>query len=79
MEVLFPKKKIDAMFLPNLYGLRSPECKKIVFGKYSEQMYVRACDFKMNIYRFIFLKLIKVETQNLYTEPNKRRDNISRY
>ena len=41
MEVLF--KISDVEFSPDLYVLRSPESKKVVFGNWSVRMYVCVC------------------------------------
>ena len=40
MEVLFSVKIFDVEFSPDLYVLRSPEYKKVVFGNWSVRMYV---------------------------------------
>ena len=40
MEVLFSVKILDVDFLPDLYVLRSPETKKVVFENWSVRMYV---------------------------------------
>ena len=51
MEVLFSVKIFDVEFSPDLYVLRSPESKKVVFGNWSVRMYVCVCvcDCKVNI------------------------------
>ena len=41
MEVLFSVKIFDVEFLPDLYVLKSPESKKVVFRNSSVRMYVR--------------------------------------
>ena len=51
MEVLFSVKIFDGEFSPDLYVLRSPESKKVVFENWSVRMYVCVCvcDSKVDI------------------------------
>ena len=49
MEVLCSVKIFDVEFSPDLYVLRSPESKNVVFGNWSVRMYVCVCDCKVNI------------------------------
>ena len=63
MEVLFSVKIFDVEFSPDLYILKSPQFKKVVFGNWSVRMcacvcvrmcvhvceYVCVCDSKVNI------------------------------
>ena len=62
MEVLFSVKIFDVVFSPDLYVLRSSEFKKVVFVNWSVRMCV--CDCEVNFQRFIFPKLLKIETPN---------------
>ena len=66
MEVQFSVKIFDVRFSSDLYILKSPEYKKVVFGNWSVRMCVcmSVCGCKMNIQSFIFPKLIKIETPN---------------
>ena len=43
MEVLFSVKIFDVEFSPDLYVLRSPESKNVVFGNWSVRKYVCVC------------------------------------
>ena len=45
MEVLFSVKIFDVEYSTDLYVLRFPESKKIVFGNWSVRMYVYVCVF----------------------------------
>ena len=47
MEALFPVKIFDVEFSPDLYVLRSPESKKVVFGNWSACMYACVCIFSV--------------------------------
>ena len=43
MEILFSVKSFDIELPPDLYVLRSPESKKVVFGNWSMHMCVCVC------------------------------------
>ena len=71
MEVLF--KISDVEFSPDLYVLRSPESKKVVFRNWSVRMYVRiyvcVCVWLQGEYLALYIsKTNKDRNTKFYTE-----------
>ena len=56
MEVLFSVKIFDVEFSHDLYVLRSPESKKVVFGNWSVRMYVCVCVTLKWIFSALYLQ-----------------------